>query len=240
MKTTLSVIKADIGSIGGHIAPSKRLLERVREVVETSGKSIITDHHISHTGDDIAILMTHRRGVNDEKVHKLAWDAFVAGTAVAKEEGLYGAGQDLLKDSFSGNVRGMGPAVAEMEVEERPNDPFLFFAADKTDPGAYNLPLYLAFADVMNTPGLILSPKLSQGFRFVIMDVMHTEGDRVIELNHPGRNSTTWPRCCATQRYVVESVWSRATRRAGALPWPRRACTTSPANIRARTIRSCW
>ena len=45
-----------------------------------------------------------------------------------------------------------------------PNEPFLFFAADKTDPGAYNLPLYLAFADVMNTPGLILSPKMSQGF----------------------------------------------------------------------------
>ena len=72
---------------------------------------------------------------------------------------MYGAGQDLLKDSFSGNVKGMGPAVAEMEIEERPNEPFLFFAADKTDPGAYNLPLYLAFADVMNTPGLILSPK---------------------------------------------------------------------------------
>ena len=62
MNEMLSVIKADIGSIGGHIAPSKRLLERVKEVVETSGKSIITDHHISHTGDDIAILMTHRRG----------------------------------------------------------------------------------------------------------------------------------------------------------------------------------
>jgi fructose 1,6-bisphosphate aldolase/phosphatase len=27
---------------------------------------------------------------------------------------LYGAGQDLLKDSFSGNVRGMGPGVAEI------------------------------------------------------------------------------------------------------------------------------
>jgi len=41
----------------------------------------------------------------------------------------------------------MGPAVAEMEFEERPNEPFVFFAADKTDPGAYNLPLYLMFAD---------------------------------------------------------------------------------------------
>lgn len=29
MKTTLSIIKADIGSIGGHIKPSRQLLERV-------------------------------------------------------------------------------------------------------------------------------------------------------------------------------------------------------------------
>jgi fructose 1,6-bisphosphate aldolase/phosphatase len=36
----------------------------------------------------------------------------------------------------------MGPAVAELEFEERANEPFLFFAADKTDPGAYNLPLW--------------------------------------------------------------------------------------------------
>ena len=76
MKTTLSVIKADIGSIGGHIAPSRRLVQRVAETVEASGKQIITDHYISHTGDDVAILMTHTRGVGDEKVHKLAWEAF--------------------------------------------------------------------------------------------------------------------------------------------------------------------
>lgn len=31
MKITLSVIKADIGSIGGPIAPSRRLLETVRD-----------------------------------------------------------------------------------------------------------------------------------------------------------------------------------------------------------------
>jgi fructose 1,6-bisphosphate aldolase/phosphatase len=31
MKITLSVIKADIGSIGGHLCPSQRLLETVNE-----------------------------------------------------------------------------------------------------------------------------------------------------------------------------------------------------------------
>ncbi len=91
----------------------------------------------------------------------------------------------FLKDSFSGNVKGMGPAVAEMEFEERPNEPFVFFAADKTDPGAYNLPLYLMFADPMYNSGLILSPNMAKGFKFVIMDVNYTEGDKLIELNAP-------------------------------------------------------
>ena len=87
---------------------------------EESRGNLLRDCFVSHTGDDIAILATHNKGVENEEVHKLAWDAFVAGTECAREQGLYGAGQDLLKDSFSGNVKGMGPAVAEMEIEERP------------------------------------------------------------------------------------------------------------------------
>jgi len=211
MKITLSVIKADIGSIGGHVAPSERLLEAVRAHIRENAGSWLMDHYVSHTGDDVAILMTHTRGEGDEAVHKLAWEAFLAGTAVAVEQGLYGAGQDLLKDSFSGNVRGMGPAVAEMEFDERQNEPFLFFAADKTDPGAFNLPLYLAFADVMNTPGLILSPHMFKGFRFVIMDVNHTEGDSIIELNAPEELYDIAALLRDPERYVIESIWSRST-----------------------------
>jgi hypothetical protein len=30
------------------------------------------------------------------------------------------------------------PAVAEMQFEARPNEPFLMFMADKTEPGVYN------------------------------------------------------------------------------------------------------
>jgi fructose 1,6-bisphosphate aldolase/phosphatase len=33
-----------------------------------------------------------------------------------------GAGQDLLKDAFSGDARRMGPTMAEIEFGERPND----------------------------------------------------------------------------------------------------------------------
>jgi fructose 1,6-bisphosphate aldolase/phosphatase len=209
MKTTLSIIKADVGSIGGHIRPSRALLAAVETHVREHGKGLVADYFVSHTGDDVAVLMAHDRGPNDEQIHRLAWDAFMAGTKVARETGLYGAGQDLLKDSFSGNVKGMGPAAAEIEMEERPNEPFLFFAADKTDPGAYNLPLYLSFADPMHCPGLMLSPKMSKGFRFVIMDVEHTEGDKVIELNAPEELYDIAALLRDNERYVVEAIFSR-------------------------------
>ena len=213
MKLTLSVIKADIGSIGGHIKPSQKLKDTVASFVSEHGikKGLLIDHYVSSTGDDIAILMTHQKGTSDDAVHKLAWDAFVAGTDVAKEQGLYGAGQDLLKDAFSGNIKGMGPAVAEMEIEERPNECFLFFAADKTDPGAYNLPFYLAFADPMHCAGLILSPKMAQGFKFVIMDVEHTEGDRVIELSAPQDLYDIASLLRDNQRFVIEHIYSNET-----------------------------
>jgi len=211
MKITLSVLKADIGSIGGHITPSQALLNEVKNFVQENGKNLIIDFYTSHTGDDIAILCTHERGVLDEKIHKLAWDAFVAGTALAKIQGLYGAGQDLLKDAFAGNIKGMGPAVAEIEFEERPNEPFLFFAADKTDPGAYNLPFYLGFADPMYCAGLILSPKMSTGFNFHIIDVEYTEKDKIIELKAPEDLYDIAALLRDNERYVIESIYSRSS-----------------------------
>ncbi|NIS75015.1 MAG: fructose 1,6-bisphosphatase, partial [Deltaproteobacteria bacterium] len=60
-------IKADIGSIGGHIKPSEELLKKVEEVVTTEGKGTLIDSYVGHTGDDIGILMTHTEGENSEK-----------------------------------------------------------------------------------------------------------------------------------------------------------------------------
>jgi fructose 1,6-bisphosphate aldolase/phosphatase len=211
MKITLTAIKADIGSVGGHIRPSQRVLEAVENFLEEHNKGILIDYKVSYTGDDIAILCTHQKGTNNEQVHRLAWDAFWEAAEVARKQGLYGAGQDLLKDAFSGNVKGLGPAVAEMEFEERPNEPFLFFAADKTDPGAYNLPLYLGFCDPMYNSGLILSPNMFKGFRFVIMDVSHVDADRIIELNAPENLYDIASLLRDPERFVVEAVFSRTS-----------------------------
>lgn len=172
MKITVSAIKADIGGIGGHTRPSDKLVQAVKDFVLKNGKGILIDNYIGYTGDDIHIVMTHTLGTDNKEIHKLAWDAFTEGTKIAKEQGLYGAGQDLLKDSFSGNVKGMGPGVAEIEMEERPSEVFCVFAADKTEPGAYNFPFWRMFVDARSNTGLIINEELAEGVIFRIMDVM--------------------------------------------------------------------
>lgn len=202
MKVTVSVIKADVGGIGGHTRPSDALLGAVRDTVRSAG-GLLVDHYIGYCGDDVHIVMTHTHGADNADVHRLAWDAFMAGTRVAREEGLYGAGQDLLKDSFSGNVKGMGPGVAEMEFEERPNEAFTVFAADKTEPGAFNYPIYRMFVDALSNTGLIVNKSLAAGVKINIMDV---EEGRVAELVLWEDKPTIEAALMYPGRYVVDTV----------------------------------
>ncbi|HEY5736153.1 MAG TPA: fructose-1,6-bisphosphate aldolase/phosphatase [Nitrosopumilus sp.] len=205
MKITVSVIKADVGGVGGHTKPSDGLIEAIRNTVKNSADLLI-DYYIGYCGDDTHIVMTHTHGVDNQQIHKLAWDAFMAGTQVAKEEGLYGAGQDLLKDSFSGNVKGMGPGVAEMEFEERPNEAFTVFAADKTEPGAFNYPIYRMFVDALSNTGLIVNKSLAAGVTMHIMDV---EKAQIAELHLWEDKPTIEAALMYPGRYVVDSVYTK-------------------------------
>ncbi|KAG2472457.1 MAG: Fructose-1,6-bisphosphate aldolase/phosphatase [Nitrosopumilales archaeon] len=205
MKITVSAIKADVGGVGGHTKPSDGLLDVVRKTVKNSSK-LLLDSYIGYCGDDIHIVMTHSKGVDNEEIHKLAWNAFEAGTKVAKDEGLYGAGQDLLKDSFSGNVKGMGPGVAEMEFEERPNEAFTVFAADKTEPGAFNYPFYRLFVDSLSNTGLIVNKSLAKGVKFNVMDVEKAE---IAELILWEDKPTLEAALMYPGRYVVSSIYTK-------------------------------
>jgi fructose 1,6-bisphosphate aldolase/phosphatase len=172
IKTTVSVIKADIGSLAGHhVVHPDTIAVASRILAEAKMKGLIIDYYVTNVGDDLQLIMTHRKGVDSSEIHELAWNAFKEATKVAKELGLYAAGQDLLSDAFSGNVRGLGPGVAEMEFYERPSEPIIIFMADKTEPGAFNLPMYRIFADPFNTAGLVIDPRLHDGFKFVVFDV---------------------------------------------------------------------
>ena len=206
-KITISLIKADIGSVAGHHAPHEDTLKKADEMLAKGKKSgIIIDYHVTNCGDDIELIMTHTRGENSPEVHKLAWDTFKACAEVAKELHLYAAGQDLLKDAFSGNIKGLGPGVAEMEFTERNAESVIAFMMDKTEPGAFNLPVFRMFADPFCTAGLVIDPSMHAGFRFEVWDVY--EHKRIF-MNCPEELYDMLALVGAKSRYVIKRVFPK-------------------------------
>jgi len=205
-KITLSVIKADVGGFVGHSSVHPELLEKARCIL--AGSPLLIDSHVTHVGDDINLIMTHENGKDNGNIHQLAWDTFLSCTNVAKKLKLYGAGQDLLSDAFSGNIKGLGPGVAELEIEERGSEPVIVFMADKTEPGAWNLPLYKMFADPFNTIGLVIDSKMHKGFLFEVRDLI--ENKKVI-FSCPEELYDMLVFIGAPGRYVIKSVFHKET-----------------------------
>jgi fructose 1,6-bisphosphate aldolase/phosphatase len=203
MKVTLSVIKADVGGYVGHGDVHPDMMDKAEEELS---KADLTDFRVLKCGDDMQLIMTHDKGVDSKEIHETAWNTFLACTEVAKKLKMYGAGQDLLSDAFSGNVKGMGPGVAEMEFEERPSEPVIVFMADKTEPGAWNYPLYRMFADPFCTPGLVIDPKLHAGFSFEVHDLK--KGKKII-INTPEESYTLLSFLGAPGRYAIKNVTRR-------------------------------
>jgi fructose 1,6-bisphosphate aldolase/phosphatase len=121
-----------------------------------------------------------------------------------------------LIDAPSGNLRGAGPGVAEIEFDldfekksYRRAEAFLIFAADKCSPGAYNYPLYSTFCDPMRNTGLLLNPKMHEGFVVTVMDMDSKEGDRVISLSVPEENWKLAALLQNSDRFAIESIQSR-------------------------------
>jgi fructose 1,6-bisphosphate aldolase/phosphatase len=206
-KITLSVIKADVGGWVGHSTCYPDMLALARSLVQKAvDRDLLIDGQVLNCGDDVELIMTHRRGEEDSDIHQFAWDTFMELTHLARRLKLYGAGQDMLADSFSGNVKGMGPGVAELEFEERRSEPVIIFMADKTSPGAWNLPLFRIFGDPFNTVGLVIDPNMHRGFRFRVIDAIeHKEWilscpedmyDLLVLIGTPGR-------------YLIENIYRK-------------------------------
>jgi fructose 1,6-bisphosphate aldolase/phosphatase len=208
VKTTLSLIKADVGSVAGHIIVPKPLFDIAnKKLKEAKESGLINSFYVFNAGDDLELLMTHYKGEDSEEIHKLAWDTFKAGADKAKSLKLYGAGQDLLIDAFSGNVKGLGPGVAEMEFTERGSDPVVVYAADKTEPAAFNYLLYKVFADPFNTAGLVIDPKMVGGFKFEVLDAY--ENKKVV-LKTPEESYSLLALIGTTERYMLSKIWRAA------------------------------
>jgi fructose 1,6-bisphosphate aldolase/phosphatase len=207
MKLTLSVIKADIGGYVGHSSSHPEVLEKAEKcMVPAKKKGLLIDYHVTRCGDDLQLIMTHQKGEDSSEIHELGWETFIDCANVAKKLKLHGAGQDLLSDAFSGNVRGMGPGVAEMEINERDAETIIIFMADKTASGAWNLPLYKVFADPFNTIGLVIAGNLHGGFSFEVHDVKES---KKIVFNAPEEIYDMLVFIGAPSRFCVKNVYHR-------------------------------
>ena len=207
-KVTVSVIKADVGSVVGHSRPHPSMLEASKEILTDAQKQgVIEDFYVTRVGDDINLYMSHYKGEGNKDVHGAAWECFQKAASIAKSMKLYAAGQDILTDAFSGNVKGAGPGSAEMTFEERGSEPMLFFMADKTEPSAYTLPLSRIFLDPFTTTGLVIDARAKQGFDVEIQDVI---GHKKVTMSSPEETLSILSLLGDTSRYAIKRITSRA------------------------------
>lgn len=204
---TLSVIKADVGGLVGHSSIHQDLIDEAKTRLDDARKQdLIIDSHVTACGDDLELILTHEKGTENTEIHQLAWDTFQATAKTAEALGLYGAGQDLLFDAFSGTVKGMGPGAAEMQFEERQSEPVIVFMADKTSAGAWNLPLYKMFSDPFNSAGLIISPAMHDGFTYEVHDV---KGHKRIFFDAPAEIYDLLVFIGAPSQYMIKSIYTK-------------------------------
>jgi fructose 1,6-bisphosphate aldolase/phosphatase len=241
IKTT----KADVGGVGGHVVAADEVKSVVAKyVLENNvfqGAPIFTSLIVTHTGDDIAITGIMTESVDMSVVDLLMWDALHEGARKAAELGLYGPGQDLVADAFTGNLRGTGPATVALPLPVRKDNPsqtVLVSFADKTEPMAFNY--YATGAYLLprfNTGLVIASSRMKRGYLLEIVDLdtkaqaveagAHPRDQRALdgkmeELAKGLQEKVILLRApedlydieglCRSSRYVVARIWTRGER----------------------------
>ncbi len=168
-----------MGGVGGHVVAAEEVKAVIAKfVLENNGYQddpIFTSLMITHTGDDVGITGIMSETVPMEVVDELLWDALIEGSAKATELGLYGPGQDLTADAFTGNLRGAGPASVVLPLPVRPENPsqtIVVSFADKTEPMAFNYYATGAYMLPRFNSGLVIaSSKMKRGYLFEIVDL---------------------------------------------------------------------
>ena len=77
MKTTVSVIKADVGSlVGHHIVPEPMIEIATNNLKKAQKDGLINSFYVFNAGDDLELLLVHQRGEGSKRVHALSWYIF--------------------------------------------------------------------------------------------------------------------------------------------------------------------
>ena len=188
----IKATKADVGGVGGHVVAAEEVKGVVAKfVLENNGyrgEPIFTSLIVTHTGDDVAVTGITSEKVPMEVIDELMWDALSEGAAKASELGLYGPGQDLIADAFTGNLRGAGPASVVLPLPVRPENPsqtVVASFADKTEPMAFNYFATGAYLLPRFNSGLVIAAsKMKRGYLFEVVD-LDTKAQAVETGAHP-------------------------------------------------------
>jgi fructose 1,6-bisphosphate aldolase/phosphatase len=188
----IKATKADVGGVGGHVVAADEVKSVIAKYVLDNnvqgGKTIYSSLVVTHTGDDVAVTGIIDEHADMSVVDELLWDALQEGATKAGELGLYGPGQDLVADAFTGNLRGAGPATVALPFPVRKDNPsqtVLVSYADKTEPMAFNY--YATGAYLLprfNTGLVIAASKMKRGYIMDIVD-LDTKAQAVEAGAHP-------------------------------------------------------
>ncbi|HKB26532.1 MAG TPA: fructose 1,6-bisphosphatase [Methylomirabilota bacterium] len=188
----IKATKADVGGVGGHVVAADEVKSIIAKYVlenNWAGKeAIFTSLVVTHTGDDVAVTGIMAESVDMSVVDRLMWDALQEGAKKAAELGLYGPGQDLVADAFTGNLRGAGPATVALPLpvrKENASQTVLVSFADKTEPMAFNY--YATGAYLLprfNTGLIIAASKMKRGYLMEIVD-LDTKAQAIEAGAHP-------------------------------------------------------
>ena len=238
----IKATKADVGGVGGHVVAAEEVKSAITKfVLENNafqGEPIWSSLMVTHTGDDVAVTGIMSENVPMSVVDELLWDALCLGADKATELGLYGPGQDLIADAFTGNLRGAGPATVVLPLPVRRDNPsqtVLASFADKTEPMAYNYYATGAYLLPRFNSGLVIaSSRMKRGYLMEIVDLdtkaqaieagAHPRDqkaldgkmeelakglqERVITLRSP-EDLFDIEGLCRASRFVVARIWSR-------------------------------
>src|SRR5437879_10940659 len=213
----IKATKADVGGVGGHVVAADEVKSIMAKFVLDNngyrGEPIFTSFIVTHTGDDVAVTGIMSEATPMSVVDELMWDALQEGASKAAELGLYGPGQDLVADAFTGNLRGAGPATVALPFPVRKDNAsqtVLGSFAHKTEPmasnyyatGAYMLPRF-------TTRPTIAAPKMKRGYVFEIVD-LDTKAQAVEAGAHPRDQRALDHKMEALAKGVQEKVITRA------------------------------
>ena len=241
----IKATKADVGGVGGHVVAAEEVKSEIAQFVlennSFQGEPIFTSLVVTHTGDDVAVTGIMSEKVDMSVVDELMWDALQIGADKAGELGLYGPGQDLIADAFTGNLRGAGPATVALQLPFRPENPsqtVLLSFADKTEPMAFNYYATGAYLLPRFNSGLIIAAsKMKRGYIMEIVD-LDTKAQAIEAGAHPKDQKALDAKMeelakglqekvitlrapedlfdieglCRSSRFVVARIWSRDER----------------------------